>query len=189
MVGALFPRTRRAVLGLLFGRPEEDFYLRQIVRITAAGRGAVQRELQGLTRAGLLTRERRGNLTFYRANRASPLFPELHGLMVKTVGVAEVIREALAAVEGIRLALIYGSVAAETEDAQSDVDVLIVSDTPFAAIAAALSATQSRLGREVNPSVYSRTEFAEKREARHHFLTEVLEGPKIMLVGSLDDPL
>lgn len=186
MVEALFPRTRRSVLALLLGRPDEAFYLREIVRATEAGKGAVERELRAMTNAGIILREKRGNLTYYRANRDCPIYPELHGLMLKTAGLADVIRDALGHVDGIRLAFIFGSMAKGTFDSRSDVDLLIISDASFADISAALLAAQERLGREITPTVYSPDEFRQKVTEGHHFLARVLSEPKIMLVGTPD---
>jgi predicted nucleotidyltransferase len=186
MIEVLFPKTRRSVLALLFTRPEEAFYLREVVRATGAGRGAVERELGSLAKAGIVVRETRGNLTYYRANRECPIYTELQGMMVKTAGLADVVRAALAGVKGIQLAFIFGSTAAGTADVRSDVDVLVVADAPFSKISAALHDAQDRLGREITPTVYSPTEFKEKLADKHHFLMRVLSEPKIVLVGDLD---
>jgi predicted nucleotidyltransferase len=187
MIEALLPRTRRAVLALLFARPDEAFYQREIVRATGGGKGSVGRELGALAAAGVILREKRGNLVYYRANRDCPIYPELHGLMVKTAGIADVVREALNQVEGIRLAFIFGSMAKGSGDAKSDVDALIVGEASFADISAALLAAQERLGREITPTVYSAEEFSERLKTKHHFLMRVLKEPKIMLVGTSDD--
>ena len=187
MIEALLPRTRRAVLALLFARPDEAFYQREIVRATGGGKGSVERELGALAAAGVILREKRGNLVYYCANRDCPIYPELHGLMVKTAGIADVVREALSQVEGIRLAFIFGSMAKGTGDAKSDVDVLIVGEASFADISAALLPAQERLGREITPTAYSPEEFGQKVAEGHHFLTRVLSEPKIMLVGTSDD--
>jgi predicted nucleotidyltransferase len=187
MIDALLPRVRRDVLALLLSRPDESFYQRQIVRAVEGGKGAVERELRALTEVGVLLRERRGNLAFYRANRDCPIYPELHGLMVKTAGLADVVRAALTQVEGIRLAFIFGSMAKGTADAKSDVDVLVVGEASFADASAALLPAQERLGREVTPTVYTVAEFEERLRGGHHFLTRVLAEPKIMLIGTQDD--
>ncbi len=187
MLESLLPKTRRDILALLFGRSEESFYLREIVRVTGDGRGAVERELRALAQAGIVTREKRGNLAFFRANRESPLFPEIRGLMLKTAGLKDVVREALVQVQGVQLAFIFGSVAKGTADSRSDVDVLIVADAAFADIASALLVAQQRLGRDISPTVYSPAEFAEKLAEKHYFLTAVLQQPKIALIGSIDE--
>jgi len=187
MIDTLFPAVRRDVLALLLTRSDEAFYQREILRATGGGKGALQRELRALTEAGILLREARGNRTYYRANPDCPIYPELRGLMLKTAGLADIIRQALAGVVGIRLAFVYGSAAKGTLDAKSDVDVLVVTDVPVSDVSAALLPAQERLAREVAATVYSTQEFAEKREARDHFLGRVLAGPKIMLAGTCDD--
>jgi predicted nucleotidyltransferase len=167
--------------------PDQEWHLREIVRRTGTALSATQRELLALTEAGILRRRMESRRSYYRANRDSPIYPELHGLMLKTAGLADVLREALAGVEGIRLAFIFGSMAKGTFDARSDIDLLVVADASFADISGALERAEDRLNREVTPTVYPPQEFAEKLKAKHHFLTRVLEEPKIMLVGNEDD--
>jgi len=181
---SLFGKTRQAVLVLLYSHDRESFYLRQIVRAVSLGQGAVQRELAHLTAAGLLIRTRQGNQVYYQANRNAPVFAELKSLLVKTAGVADILRATLAASSGrIQVALLYGSVAAGTERTDSDIDLLVVGKISFGEIAEAVGAVQEKLQREINPSVYSAEEFRKKLLAGHHFLNAVLKGPKIFLIG------
>jgi predicted nucleotidyltransferase len=185
---ALFGKTRRCVLGLLYARPDEAFYLRQITREVQAGQGAVQRELQRLADAGILLREARARETYYRANRACPIFPELHGLALKTVGLADVLRAALHPLRSrIRLALVYGSQAAGTATAASDVDLLVVGSPEEVALHAAITQAEARLGRSVNYTLLSAREFAGRRRERGGFVTRILTGPTILLLGQPDD--
>jgi len=180
----LFGRTRRGILGWLFGHPDERFYLRQIVRQTGAAHGAVQRELQTLVGAGILRRTVVGRQVYFQANRESPIFLELQALLLKTAGVVEVVREALAPLaDGIRAAVVFGSAARGELRTGSDIDVLVVGDVSFTAVADALAVAQARLGRDVNPTVYPPVEFRAKIRAGQHFLTTVLEEPRLFAVG------
>ena len=184
----LFGQTRQRVLGWLYGHPDEEFYLREIVRQTGAAHGAVQRELELLTGAGLLEREVRGRHVYFRANRESPIFPELQSILAKTVGLTDVLREALTPlVDKVRVAFVFGSAARNELRSDSDIDVVVVGDTTFAEVVAALRQAQGRLGREVNPTVYTASEFRDKLRARHHFLTAVLSEPIVFLIGGVDD--
>jgi len=180
----LFGKTQRALLALFFARPEETFYLRQIIRMAGGGQGAIQRELKRWVQAGLLIQTRQGNQVHYQANQALPIFPELKAITLKTCGVAGVLCEALADLaERIVLAFIHGSIAAGTEKAGSDVDLIVVGDASFGEVVASLQAAQERIGREINPSVYSVDEFKKKLRDGHHFLSSVLAGAKIFLIG------
>ncbi len=181
---ALFGKTQRALLGLFFVRPEQSFYLRQIVRTAGIGQGAAQRELARWVEAGLLVRTRRGNQVHYRANTTSPVFAELKGLAIKTAGMAEVLREALTELaDRITVAFVHGSVVRGTEKAGSDVDVVVVGAVTFSEVAIALHGAQEQLGREVNPTVYTVREFHKKLDAGHHFLTATVSAPKLFLIG------
>jgi len=180
----LFGKTQRALLALFFTRPDEAFYLRQIVRTAGIGLGTVQRELARWVAAGLLVRTQRGNQVYYQANAESPVFEELKSLAVKTAGVADVLRKALAALaERIAVAFVYGSLAKGTAKVGSDVDVLVIGDADFGEVVSALQSAQNTLGREVNPSVYSEEDFRAKCQAKQHFVTSVLNAPKVFLVG------
>lgn len=184
----LFGKTRRAVLGLLYGHADEIFYFREIVRASEAGVGAIQRELRQLTAAGILRRARRGNQVHFQANPECPVFAELKGLVSKTTGLVDVLRAALAPLaDRIELAMVYGSLAKGSERQQSDVDVLIIGSATLSEVVSALAPAQRQLRREVNPTVYPRAEVLSKLASGHHFLTTVLAEPKVLLVGSDDE--
>jgi uncharacterized protein len=180
----LFGKTRRAVLSLLYGHVDEAFYLRQITRMAGVGLGAVQRELQKLLNARILLRTVRGRQVYYQANRDCPVFLELKNLVLKTTGVATILQSALAPLTGrIRVAFIFGSIAAGDEQRNSDVDLLVVGEVTFAEVVSAIHEAQETLHREINPTVYPPGEFQSKLAAGHHFLKAVLKGPMVFLIG------
>jgi len=179
-----FSRTRRAILALLFGHSDESYYLRQIVRASGYGLGPVQRELKILTEAGIIRRTVRGRQVFFQANSESPIFPEIKSLITKTVGIGDSLGGALAPIaKNVNISFIYGSVARGEETRRSDIDLLIVGDVSFSDVVVCLQSSQKELGREINPTVYSSAEFRTKLRKNHHFLTSVVNGPKIYLIG------
>ena len=186
--GALFAKTRRRLLGLLYGNPGRSYFANEIVRLADSGTGAVHRELATLEAAGLVTVSRVGNQKHYRANRASPIFEELRGIVVKTFGVADVLREVLAPLAAkIRAAFIYGSVAKGNDTATSDIDLMVISDAvTYADLFAFASDAEARLGRKVNPTIYTPRELRRKLAAGNAFATRVLDQPKVFVVGSED---
>jgi predicted nucleotidyltransferase len=180
----LFSKTRQVLLSLLFTQPDEAHLQENLIQLAALGRGSVQRELDFLARAGIVRRTLRGRQVYFQANAESPIYSELRGLVVKTAGVADALRLALAPLaNGIRAAFIYGSVAKGTERRASDIDVLVIGDLSFAQTAEALARAQEAIGREVNPTVYPPEEFRAKLGAKQHFLRTVLKGEKIFLIG------
>jgi uncharacterized protein len=178
----LFGRTRGAVLSVLYGHIGEAFYLRQLARLTNITLGAVHRELRQLVGAGLVNRKTVGVQTFYTANQESPVFAEIKSLIIKTVGMHDVL---LAALEPLRkkinLAFVYGSVAQSMESKRSDVDLMIVGNVDFGEIVEKLADAQKILNREINPTVYSVKEF--RKKARENFLMTVLAGKKLFIIG------
>ncbi len=181
---ALWPAARRATLGLLYTRPDEAFFLREIVVRTGLGFGHVQRELARLSKAGILSRRRAGVHVYFQANRDCPVFSEILGLVRKTVGLAAGLRKALAPLaDRIDVAVLYGSVARGEETAASDVDVLVIGSASFAEVVAALRPVEREARRQVNSTVFPLEEARGRIEAGRHFLTAVLESPLVILVG------
>jgi predicted nucleotidyltransferase len=187
---ALFGQTRRAVLALLFGRLGDSFYLREIDRLTGAGMGAVQRELRRLVDSGLVDRRQHGKQVYFSANARSPVYQEIVGLLAKTAGIADVLRDSLAPLANekkIILASIYGSVATATQRAESDIDLLVIGEATLRDVIPALQTAQERLSREINPTIYTPTEFRDRLRQGEHFVSRILDRPKIMLIGSEDE--
>lgn len=185
---ALFTKTQQRVLSILFGHPDRSYYVKEIVRLADAGVGAVQRELQALLRSGLVTTHRIGNQLHYQANADSPVFAELKGLVVKTFGVADVLRVAIVPLtDRLVYACIYGSVAKGTDTAASDIDVLLIGEAITLEDAlVALGPAERQLGRKVNPTLYTSDEFRRRKKAGQAFVTKVMTGPRIDLYGRLD---
>ena len=188
LADALFTATQQRLLGLLFGQPERSFFVTELIELADVGRGAVQRELARLARSELVVIERHGNQKHYRANPDSPIYEELCSIVSKTVGIEENLRVALQPLAArVSLALIYGSVAKHADTASSDIDLLVVSDElTLEELYATLSTVEQQLGRQVNPTLYTDSEFRKRRSANNAFLTRVLAGPTVVLVGQLD---
>jgi predicted nucleotidyltransferase len=183
----LFGSVRREVLALLLGRPDERFYVREIVRSAGGGSGAVQRELKQLTAAGLVIRVERGNHTYFHANREAPIFADLRAIMEKTAGTADILRSALSPLTAsgrIKLSFVYGSVASGKQTARSDIDLFVVGDATLAEIVPLVRVVSAKLGRDINPSVYRSDEFRDKLLAGAPFIRRVLAGPKLFVTGS-----
>jgi predicted nucleotidyltransferase len=189
LAGALFSPVQQRVLGLLFGQPDRRFQSAELIRLADSGTGAVHRVLTRLADAGLVSVARIGNQKHYQANRDCPVFPELQGLIVKTVGVAEPLRQALVPLAGeIRAAFVYGSLAKGSDSAGSDIDLLVVSDAlGYPDLFEALQGAEARLARRVNPNVMNFAEWKAKRAQPDSFAAGLAEGPRLFVLGSDDD--
>lgn len=189
LADALFTTTQQRVLGALYGQPQRNFTVSELIASTGAGSGAVQRELAKLLASGLLTIKPVGNQKRYQVNPAAPIHDELVGIIRKTVGLAGPVRAALKPLEGkITAAFVFGSIAKQTDTAASDIDLLLVSDRlGFADAVLALHPAQELLGREINPVIYSRAELVKRIKTDNAFVKRVLDQPKIWLIGDEDD--
>lgn len=184
----LFSGGQQRVLGLLFGQPDRSFYANEIERLGMTGRGALERELKRMTASGLITMTVIGRQKHYQANRNSPIFQELRGITLKTFGLSDVLRAALSKfARAIRFAFIYGSVAKGTDTATSDIDVMVVAEgLSYSELFEALTKAEETLGRKVSPTIYTADDFLKEIQGKNHFVTRVLDQPKIFLLGNED---
>jgi predicted nucleotidyltransferase len=186
-IDALFPGTRKAILASALGHPERWWYLSDLAHHLGVPPSSLQRELSSLVGAGILRRKRDGNRVYFQPDPDCPFFPELRGLIIKTAGLLDVLREALARfASSIRWAFVYGSVARSAERPSSDVDLMVIGKVGLAEIAPTIRKAEARLGRPVNPTVYTAEEFAKKLEAGNHFLQSVLREETLLVLGERD---
>ena len=175
----LFGKTRRRVLGLLFGHPDESFYVRDIVRRSGAAQGAIARELDALMGAGLLWRREDGRNVYYQANKQAPVFPELERLVAKTIALGDAVREALAPLAARVEYAVLGLGTRGPSKSDRAVDLLVIGDVRPAEVAAALAATKPA----VHPKVYSMAEFRTKVAGNPLFFWGLFQAPPVFVIG------
>jgi predicted nucleotidyltransferase len=187
LANALFTTTQQRVLGLLFGQPDRSFIQQELIEQAEGGSGAIRRELARLAESGLVTSKMVGRQKHFQANREAPIFHELRGIVLKTVALADPLRAALRRLaKRIDLALIYGSVARGEDRAQSDIDLLVVADDlPLEEFFARLAPVEKKLGRTINPTLYTRADFDRRRRTGNPFLKKVLAGDHLILFGAM----
>jgi predicted nucleotidyltransferase len=186
---ALFNKVQQRVLALLFGNPERSFYANELIALAGSGSGAVQRELAQLEAAALVTVKRVGNQKHYQANPTSPIFTELRGLILKTSGLVDVLRAYLVPLASqIEAAFVFGSVAKSKDTAKSDIDLLVVAQhLTYRELFSALEPATSRLGRVVNPTVYSPNEFEKRVRDGNAFVERIIAQPRLWIIGEESD--
>ena len=186
---ALFTTTQQKVLGLLYTQPEKSFYTREILRLSGMGVATIKRELDRMVAAGILSLNKIGNQHHYQANPACPVYHELLGIVKKTFGISDVIKLALAPLsKQIVRAFIFGSVASGKETSASDIDLMIIGDVNFTEVVSALYSVQETLGREINPKIYSKGEWIQMQKTNDTFIKDVLEKPRMDVIGGANEP-
>jgi len=182
----LSSRTRAAIVRLLFGLNPAPLHAREIERRAGVTIGAVRQEAAKLVRLGLITVRRDGNRTYYEANHQHPICEDLHRIVLKTVGLVDILKAALHT-PGIRSAFVFGSVAQGTATAQSDIDLMVIGSIGLRKLTPLLAGIGNQVGREINPHVLSPDEFAQRLRRKEHFITTVMRTPRLMVVGNEDD--
>ncbi len=187
-IDTLFPKARRDILAATYGQPDRWWYLSELAQQFNTTPSSLQRELQSMVSSGILRRKRDGRRTYFQAESASPIFGELRGIIVKTLGVEGALKEVMAKFgDRIACAFLYGSVARRQEHALSDVDLIIIGSVGLSELSPLLRMLEKQFGREINVKCYSPVEFREKVEDENHFVTSVLKGEKTFLKGGEDE--
>jgi predicted nucleotidyltransferase len=185
---ALLPKTRQGILAAMFARPDKAWYASELARHLGVPSSSLQREFQDLTEAGILKNHRQGRMQYYQPNTNSPIYVDLRRLLLKTAGLTDVLAEALKPLaKKIRLAFVYGSMASGEERSDSDIDFMVIGEVSPVDLALPLRSARDALGREINPSVYTPSEYLRRKAAKDHFLTQVLTKPRLFVVGSDHD--
>ena len=185
---ALLPKTRQGILAATLVQPEKAWYASELAQRLGVPSSSLQRELHDLSEAGILKTHKQGRMVYYQANRDSPVFPDLRGLLLKTAGLVDVLAQALKPLSGkVTMAFVYGSIAAGSEDSASDIDLMVVGQVAPEDLALPLRRARESLGREINPTVYTPAEFDKKRKANDPFLKQVLDKPRLVVIANKDE--
>ena len=185
---ALLPKTRQGILAATLVQPEKAWYASELAHRLGVPSSSLQRELHDLSTAGILNTYRQGRMVYYQANRDSPVFLDLRGLLLKTAGLVDVLAQALKPVAAkVATAFVYGSIAAGREESDSDIDLMVVGRVSPEDLALPLRRARESLGREINPTVYTPAEFERKQAANDPFLTQVLDKPRLVVLGNKDE--
>jgi DNA-binding transcriptional ArsR family regulator len=182
----LSSRVKAEMFRLLFGVTPQELHVREIERQSGLADATVRQELKRLSGLGVVAARPDGNRTYYRANTQHPLYPDIRNLVLKTDGLVEILRTALDAPE-IRLAFVFGSIAVGTATAESDVGLMVIGTISLRRLSKLLSGVDTRMGREINPHVFTAEEFRQRKKTRDHFLSTVLAAPKLFVRGNEDE--
>jgi len=182
----LSSRVRAEIFRILFSDAGTELHAREIQRRSGMSVAAVQEELKKLDRLGLATSRQSGNRVYYRSNQEHPLHRDIHSLVLKTSGLADLFKEALKDIR-IRIAFIFGSIADGKEQAGSDVDLIVIGDLGLRELSGLLSGIAEKIGREINPHVFSMDEFFRRLNQKDPFLSRIISSSKLFIKGSEDD--
>lgn len=183
----LSSKIRAEIFRMLFGVSDKPLHMREIERRSGFAIGTVQKELQKLIRLDLVMKKRDGNRVYYRANEEHPLYPDIRDLVLKTIGLVDILRSALLGHSGLILAFVFGSIARHEEKAVSDVDLMVIGNLGLRKVTALLSGASGKIGREINPHVLTKEEFIRRKSAGDHFLSNVLQFQKLFVIGNRHD--
>ncbi|MFA5073146.1 MAG: nucleotidyltransferase [Nitrospirota bacterium] len=187
MLTKLFSSTRAELLGLFFNNPDDRFYLREIARHIGKDAAGIKRELDTLVSIGLLGREKRGVQKYYFANKRSPIFSEMKGLIFKTTGVQGAMKASLSRLKGVKTAFIYGSYAKDAEKQDSNINLMVIGQANITELNDLVMTLEEKLKRDIDYLVFDEQEYRKRKDAKDPFIRELLKGKKIFLTGKEDD--
>ncbi len=179
----LSSKIRAEIFRLLFGAVDEELHMREIARRSGCAIGTIQSEVKKLLRLDLVKKRKSGNRLYFRANKKNPLYPDIHGLVLKTSGLVDILKQAFLENAGIKTAFVFGSIARHEELSASDLDLMIIGKLGLRKVTRILSGLPEKIGREINPHVMNEEEFKRRKKNQDHLLTRVLREPKIFIIG------
>lgn len=180
---SLFSRVRTEIFRLLFGVQAKGLHIREIERQTHLNVATVRHELQVLSQLGLVVSRRDGNRLYYMANQSHPIYPEIHGIVLKTIGLVDILSASLSDSD-IQIAFVFGSFAREEVQADSDIDLMVIGDLGLRKLVELLDGVTEQLGREINPHIMSQQKFRERFQKLEPFITRVMDAPKLFISGT-----
>jgi len=183
----LSSKIRAEIFHLLFGTADNELHMREIERRSGHAIGTIQTEVKKLLRLDLVKKRRDGNRLYYRANKDHPLYPDIHSLVLKTTGLVDIFRQVFEDQRDIQIAFIFGSIAGHTEKASSDVDLMVIGKLGLRQLTKMISGLPDQIGREINPHVLSIEEFSKRKSNNDHFIVQVINAPKLMIIGNQDE--
>ena len=182
----LSSRVRASVFQFLFGLGEIEAHVRELARRSGFSEASLRQEMRKLKRLGLVDDRRSGNRVYFRANRDHPLYPDIHQLVIKTIGLVDVLGAAIAKSD-IAFAFVFGSIAQYKEVGHSDVDLMVIGRIGLRKLTSLLSGVSEKIGREINPHLMTKDEYCDRVKAEDHFVKNMLAGPKLFIIGTEDD--
>ncbi|MBN1472235.1 MAG: nucleotidyltransferase domain-containing protein [Syntrophaceae bacterium] len=186
LIEIISSRARAEFFRILFGTDSHEYHLREIQRRAKMAIGTIRQEAKKLENIGLVNKRIDGNRTYYQANKNHPLFNTIHDLVLKTTGLAEILKKPLS-MEVIKFAFVFGSIAAGKENPESDIDLFIIGDIGLRAVSKLLKEPSQKISREINPHIMTSEEFIKRKIGKEHFVTTVLSSPKLMILGNEND--
>ena len=187
MLAELFTSdTRAEIMRILFNGEGREHYLREIEKITHVHISSLQKEVKHLVSIDLIKARRDGNRIYYKANSEHPIYPDLVSIVEKTVGVIALLKEKLKDSK-IECAFLFGSMARNKEKAASDIDLVVIGDLGMRTLTKFLSGLQEKVGREINPHVYTKEEFKKRIKLKDHFIISVLKEEIKPIIGSVNE--
>jgi len=180
-------KVRAALFRILFGFQDNELHMRELEREAGCTIGPIQSELKRLLGLHLVVCRRSGNRLYYRANREHPLYPDIRSMVIKTTGLASALTEQFKDRDDVRVAFVFGSIASGTQQAGSDIDLMLIGEIGLRALSGLMAEMRLTLGREINPHVLTVGDFVERRNRGEHFIVSVLESPKLFIKGAEND--
>jgi predicted nucleotidyltransferase len=180
-------KTREALFRLYFTNPDKSYYLRELERELDIPVSMLRKELLSLEKSGIFSSSRKANLSYYSLNKSYPLHDELKTIVFKTIGIKGLLIKTLSDIKNIETAFIYGSYAKNQYNAKSDVDLFIIGNVDEDKLISKIDKIEKDLKREINYSIYSRKDFEKKKRQKDGFIEDIIENPKIFLIGGKND--
>ena len=176
-------KSRIKLLSVFLAFPSEMYHVREFVRRTGDEINAVRRELAFLEKKSILIREQRANRVYYSLSKSYPFYFDLLQIGTKTIGLGADILKNRAKLGKIKYAMFSGRFSRRIKKDPNDVDFLIVGTIVLPELALLVRNEEKRLNTEINYTAMSEEEFGFRKKKSDPFISSILSGSRIMLIG------
>ena len=174
-------KLRKKLFAFYFTNIDKKLYLRELARLLKEDPSNLSKELNKLVDEKIFLAEEKGKEKYYFLNKGHLFFKELKIIIDKTIGVRSNLTERLSSIKGIKQAFIFGSFARNMEDANRDIDLIIIGQPNYSLLSREINFLECALVREINFHVYSEKEF-KQRQKKDFFIKSILKEPIINLI-------
>ncbi len=182
-------KARRKILEFFFHHPDENFYLRRIVREINEEVNAVKRELDILADEKLLHRERRLNKVFYFLNRNYTFYDEFMRIFTKTNAFALAVEKRGSKIGKVKYIAVSTKLSKNLPIKDDEIYVLFVGVIVVPEVESIMAETEKTYGRTINYTVMTDDEFVFRKRNNDPFIWRFLKQPKVMLIGTEEELL
>ncbi len=155
--GLITSKMRIRIIMRLFLNPERNAYLRELADEFDASPSHIKDELDQLSASNLLVNKKNGRQVLFSANKDHPVFDELHSMVIKALGMDQILESIIKRLGNLQKAILIDDYA-EGKDS-GIIDLVLIGDIDKENLLDLSGKTEKYIGRKIRTLTLSQKEF------------------------------